>query len=226
MDLKDLGFNRVTGRHDKRLTGMESAFVGVLWVDHVGRENAISAPDLAWAWALRLKAGIADQHELEEWKRDVRHMQNHLLFKHDQVPVLSMAGKGGGYWIAETEEEASKFYAAFRQRGMTGLMKGSRGRRAAVVEAVEQIAFEFEEMADKTGTGIGPVIRIEEGKELAPEIVDALLRKMSEEPERFASNLRKIREKYFSGAVLLKKDRLAAMQAKAAELQSLIGELQ
>ena len=224
MLLKDLGFNEKTGWHNKRLTHVESVFVGILWVDHVGRENAIAGDVLAWQFARGL--GVEPWGSvIEEWKRDVRYMQNHLLFKHDHIPVMSMAGWQGGYWIAETEEEGNRFFAAFRKRAMTGFLKGTRGRRAAMVEAVEQIAFEFEEMVDKFG-GQRPEVRGQQTtKDLAPEIVDALLRKMSEDPVRFAGNLRNLREKYFSGAVVLKKENLAAMQEKAAELQALIGAI-
>ena len=220
MKLEDLGFDIKTGHHDHRLTRPESVFVGILWVDHVGDDNKISADDLAERYAFGmgfwLDPKLSSRRIVEHWKREVRYMHNHLLMKHSKIPIMSKAGNGGGYWIAETEGEADEFYRTFRERGMTGLVKASRGKQSAMVEAVEQIAFEFEDMVDRT-EGIAKAIPRKKGA-MAPEIVDSLLAKMSMEPEKFAGNLRKIREKFFSGAVVLEKERLVEMQEKARDV--------
>jgi len=221
MKLEDYGYNVRTGVHSKLLSVAESCFVGILWTDHVGRGNKISAPDFAVEFAFGMGILIGeDKKELEFWKRSVRHMQNHILEKHDQIPVMSKAGTSGGYWIAATDEEGAEFYATFRRRGLTGLVKGSRGKKAAMIEVVQQIAFEFEDLVDHTA-GVARELKEDQGH-MAPEIVDALLAKMTQSPEKFASNLRKIREKYFRGGVLLERERLAAMSAKARELQEMI----
>ncbi len=219
----DLGFDKY-GSHDKRLTHVESVFVGLLWVDHSGAANKISADDLASEFAFAL-AGIRcseDEHpeELDLWKRRVRGLQNHIIWYHRDIPILSKAGTDGGYWIAETEEEAEAFYYTFRKRGMTGLVKASRGRQSAIVDAFEQLAFNFEDMVDQTSKSEGiPRIRTRRaGDGMAPEMVDALLAKMTGQPEIFADSLRNLREKYFSGGVILEKPRLTAMKQKAAEL--------
>ena len=219
---EDLGFDRY-GSHDKRLTHVESVFVGLLWVDHSGAGNKISADDLASEFAFAL-AGIPcideqypDEHEY--WKRRVRGMQNHIIWYHRDIPMLSKAGTDGGYWIAETEEEAEAFYYTFRKRGMTGLVKASRGRQSAIVDAVEQLAFNFEDMVDKARTiPDTPRIRTRRPSDgMAPEMVDALLEKMTRSPEIFADSLRNLRAKYFSGGVILEKARLASMRQKAAD---------
>lgn len=220
MRLEDVGYNLKTGWHDRRLTHAESVFVGVLWVDHVGEKLAISADELAKRFAFGMGVSIElDRKTLEYWKRDIRELQNHILEKHDQIPVLSKPGKGGGYWIAADDSEKEEFYHSFRKRGLTGFIKATRGKRAGVVEAVEQIAFEFEDLVDQTGEAAMELKRL--GPSIAPDIVDALLSKMSMNPEEFASSLRKIREKYFSGGVLVEKNRIEAMRNKINELNEM-----
>lgn len=230
MKLEDLGYDLKTWVHDRRLTHAESVFVGLLWVDHVGMKNAISAEDFAILFAYgfggeTLNPDFAtDRMEIERWKRDVRYMQTHILEEHDDIPVISKAGEGGGYWVAAGKEEASEYYYTMRKRGLRGLVKATRGKRAAVVEAVEQLAFEFDDLTDRTAIVAKGIPRTAEP--MAPEIVDALLSKMTRDPEKFASTLRILREKYFSpGAVLLKKESLAAMRAKAQEMTDLVASL-
>lgn len=202
-----IGLDLRTGYHRKNpMTPEESSFYGALW-SHVGEKNAISARDLAE------QSGLGG--------REVRGMHNHLLFDHN-LPILSAAGWKGGYWIAEDETEARKFYDAFRRRGLTGLVKASRGRQSAMVDMVTQLSFEFEDLVDRTGAT--PRIRPSfAGMPLPVDVVDAFLEKMTGDPERFADGLRKIREKY--GAVLLPKERVRAMQAQAAKLQAMVASL-
>ncbi|MBN1626425.1 MAG: hypothetical protein JW944_07855 [Deltaproteobacteria bacterium] len=216
MKAEDYGYDPKTMIHSKKLSHAESAFIGILWVDHVGSGNKISAEDLAVEFHRIFTGDICDlradnnKKMFESWKRIVRKMQSHLLDKHDNIPVFSKAGIGGGYWIAENKEEAEAFYRTFRARGLTGLVKATRGKQAAVVEAVSQLAFEFVEISSDAGD----IIPDGKQKHLAPQIVDSLLEKMTGDPEFFAPNLRKIREKFFSGAILLEKKRLTDMQDK------------
>lgn len=217
MRFEDLGIDRKMGTHCKRLTPAESRFVGILWTDHQGLTNKISADDLAAEFC-----GIPeDERDLHKMKREVRYMHNHLLTKHSQIPILSKAGNDGGYWVAESEAEANEFYNSFRQRGLTGLVKASRGKQAAMVDMVEQISFEFDELVDRSGLQFPVTPRA--GEPLAIEVVDAFLERMSKDPEKFADGLRKIGQKY--GSVLLPKDAVEAMRAKAAELQEMVNRL-
>jgi len=237
MKLSDLGFDTKTGYHDKNLTDMESRFLSVLWTDHVGPENRISAEALAAAFDHILVFGdeVSPEEQerlgrlyrrlypkcLDKRKRDVRALQNHLLTRHDHIPILSAAGNYGGYWLANDEAEAKAFYETFRKRGLTGLVKASRGKRAALVDMMQQLSFEFEDFVDKTFPG--PVVRRADAP--APiEVVDAFLEKMTADPEKFADGLRKIGKKY--GSVLLPKDQVKALAAKAAELNSLVASLE
>ncbi len=219
MRANDFGYSN--GYHDKRLTKAESAFVSVLW-DHVGYENAISGDDLARLYSLKL-AGFqpSDKKELDLWKRDCRLMHNHLLKEHSHIPILSRAGIGGGYWIAADEGETTRFYDAFRSRGLTGLIKASRGKKAALVDLVEQLSFQFDDLVDKTG--LPAPAKTGKSVQTPVEVVDVFLERMTQNPERFSEGLRKLGRKY--GTILLPKAQVEAMRAKAAELQQLVSQI-
>lgn len=220
MRLEDLGYNPKTGVHRKQpLTPEEAAFLGMLWVDHEGEGVKISADNLALQYMQKIENQV-DRHRLEFWKREVRELQNHLLCEH-RIPILSKAGNHGGYWIAATEGESEQFYDTFRKRGLTGLVKASRGKQSAMVDMVTQLSFEFEELVDRTEQTAR--IRPVGGMPLPAEVVDAFLARMTRDPARFADGLRKIREKY--GAVLLPKERLRAVQKTASELQAMVAGL-
>lgn len=224
MKAEDFGISAVTGFHDKRLTAAESCFLGILWIDHVGAKNKISADDLAWMFAkrwARLSLPRFLPNPMNRWKRWVREMQNHLLRDHQNIPVLSKAGYEGGYWIAENEHEAAEFYDTFRKRGMTGIVKATRGKQSATVDLVQQIAFEFDDLVDHVGPG--PRVKSKASVPMPVEIVDSFLERMTREPEKFADGLRKIGEKY--GSVLLPKERLHMIESRVAELSALVGEL-
>ena len=237
MRLEDLGINSKTGYHDRTLTHAENSFLGLLWIDHVGKDNKISADELA----VKFKAALAGETipperistmlkgyrqfaagSLALLKRDVRRMQNHLLTQHENTPILSKAGNGGGYWIADSEEEADKFYDSFRQRGLTGLVKASRGKKAVMVEMMTQLSFEFEDLVDRASPSATPG-RQKAGAPTAMAVVDAFLEKMLSNPERYSADIRKLGRKF--GSVLLPKEQVAAMQHKAQELQEILTEL-
>lgn len=221
MRLEDLGIDVKTGAHKKSpLTCLESAFLGVIWVDHVGEHKALPAR----AFALRLRHKISMPGGMEQWKRAVRLIQNHVLFDHN-IPVLSKAGHKGGYWIAENKLEANAFYESFRQRGLTGLVKASRGKQSAMVDMVTQLSFKFEEMVDKT---LSATARPRADVPTPIEVVDAFFERMLRDPEQYADGLRKIGDKY--GSVLVPKSRfdamIGAMKAKTVELQELVTSLE
>ena len=234
MKLSDLGIDTKTGYHDKRLTQLEGRFLGLLWTEHQGEANKIGADLLAVNFAhvreggqalcdedLDVAAVVAQRvnpTELGRLKRDVRYVQNHLLTRHDNLPILSKAGTDGGYWIAENEAEANDFYESFRKRGLTGLVKASRGKKAILVDMMRQLSFEFDELVDLTEqTGI---IRQRVSDPTPIEVVDAFLEKMTADPAKFADGLRKIGRKY--GSVLLPKGAVRELTEQAAKLQRLV----
>ena len=242
MNLKQLGIRR-DGSHDARLTREENIFLSILWTDHVGEASAISGDALAIIFAQRclgiyfagvgtlkersdlkrlLKLMVSTENhrkQLDRWKRTVRMLQNHLLNEHDHIPILSKAGIGGGYWIAEDASELSAFYDAFRKRGLTGLVKASRGKKAVLVEIVQQLSFDFE-LEDRTR--LQPV-RPESGVSMPVQVVDQFLERMLSDPEKFAGDIRRLSNKF--GKVLFSKVQAAAMKAKIRELNELAAGL-
>lgn len=216
MKAEMLGIDVKTGYHTRVLTHEEAVFVGILWVDHVGARRAMPASALAVRYAYGV-AGVeiaGNRRAINEWKREVRYMHNHLLEMHHKIPVLSQAGRGGGYWIAENDGEAEAFFWTFRKRGLTGLVKGTRGKQSAVVEVVEQLAFELDELAH--GDGLSMPVRGAHAPSMAPAIVDALLTKMTREPEKFSDDIRRLRDKH--AAVLMPKATMDAIRAQASGL--------
>lgn len=237
MKLEDLGIDSKTRVHNRTLTHAENCFLGLLWIDHVGDENKISADELAVSFCeavaghtipAQALAGLLRGYrkfahkKLDLLKRDVRQMHNHLLTQHEHTPILSKAGNGGGYWIADSEEEAERFYDTFRQRGLTGLVKASRGKKAIMVEMMTQLSFEFENLVDKSGIPQDGRQASRDGAPAAIAVVDAFLERMLRNPGRYAEDLKKIGAKF--GSVLLPKTQVSAMQAKAAELQKILSE--
>ena len=242
MKLADLGVNSKTGHHDKTLTNAESCFVGLLWIDHMGEDNKIPADELAIEFYYALddvslsKQDVKDvlktyrefhRRELDVLKRSVRWMHNHLLTQHEHTPILSRAGVGGGYWVADSKEEAERFYDTFRQRGLTGLVKAARGKQSVLVEMMTQLSFEFGDLVDKSETrdrrSVARSQRKRAGAPAAIAVVDAFLEKMLRNPEKYSEDLKKIGQKF--GSILLPKTQVSAMQAKAAELQVILSGL-
>lgn len=233
MKFEDLGIDSKSRNHDKRLTTAESRFLGILFTDHVGEGYKISADELAVRFDFAMQGIEFDEKQAsyiimsfkrQPWfdkkKRTVRHFHNHLLTMHENISILSKAGIGGGYWMADGKEEAAEFYNTFRRRGMTGLVKASRGKKAALVDMMEQVTFEFEDLA----VNIGVLDKADiSGDPAAIAVVDSFLGRMLENPEKFSSGLKKLSKKY--GSVLLDKAEVSAMKVKANELSRLVASL-
>lgn len=233
MNQADLGINPATKRHDKRLTGTESRFLSILWTDHVGETNKISADELAVRFDFATDgvsfddtqaSCIIERFRKQPWfdkkKRTVRHLHNHLLTMHDRVPILSKAGISGGYWMSGDKQEAAAFYDTFRKRGITGLVKAARGKKSVLIDMMQQLTFEFEDLS----LNVGVVDKVDTTKDSAAiAVVDSFLERMLADPEKFAGGLRKLSKKY--GSILLDKTEVAAMKAKAAELSTLVEAL-
>jgi len=220
MKAEDMGIDIETGEHARDMTRAETAMMGVL-SRHVNKYNKIAAEDLAVEWREHmnyLRVTYTVYHRLiEGWKREVRSMVNHLVIDHDQ-PILSKAGPDGGYWIAENQAEVEEFYETFRRRAMTGLTKAARGKQAVLADMVKQLTFEFEDL--KTPR---PALaaKIRPGLDPAPVVmVSTFLDKMTKEPERYANELKLLRDKF--GKVLLPKDMFGEIQDLSHKLSGLL----
>ncbi len=233
MKLEAMGIDSASGIHDRKLTHAETVFVEILWRNYEGKDNRASADALAVQWGSGIegfsialsdlpgtvrRARGADPKALLLAKREVRTLQNHLLFDHDDIPVMSKAGPGGGYWMAGSVDEMEEFFNTFRMRGITGIKKAARGRKAGVIDAFKQLTFEFEEEDSR----VSYAGKIKRRVELpgALDVVDAYLERMMADPEQFADGLRKIGRKY--GSVLLPKEVLAEIVATSARFQELV----
>lgn len=223
---EDYGYDPKTGAHIKNpLTHAENAFLGIIWIDHVGPENKIPAKEFAKRYAAKLISRMLyTRDELEGWKRRIREMQNHILTKHN-IPVLSEAGIYGGYYISEDPRDGYRFYDTFIRRGKTGFIKGTCGRKSSMVDVVTQLTFEWDDLVDQAGLKVGP----DEKRIDAPvEVVDAFFQKMLENPEKFAGGLRKLGEKY--GSVLVPRKRfdeiVSALKTHSEQLQGLVKSLE
>jgi hypothetical protein len=234
MKLEDFGIEPKTGIHDRNLTRAENLFVGILWVDHVGDENAIAADDLA----IRFHASLNDWEELtdqdlerrkylmtvtgtnrrilDRWKRDVRLMQNHLLEDHDRIPVISRAGVGGGYWIAASDDELDMFHNSFKSRAITGFRKAHRGNKLKMAKSFRQIAFDFEMIGKDELMPVRPGA----GVSMPVEVVDQFLERMLAQPEKFAGDIQRLSEKY--GGVLMAKHRHQAARRMVRDLARIL----
>jgi hypothetical protein len=223
---EDYGYAPKTGMHIKNpLTRVESAFLGIIWIDHVGPENKIPAKEFAKRFAEKFLGYTPYTRDtLEYWKRRIRAMQNHILMKHD-IPVLSEAGINGGYYISEEPRDGYRFHDTFIRRGKTGFVKGTCGKKSSMVDAVTQMTFEWDDLVDQAGLKVGPG---EREIDAPVEIVDAFFQKMLEDPERFAAGLRKLGEKY--GSVLVPRKRfdeiVSALKTHSDQLQGLVKSLE
>ena len=210
--------------------------MGILWDGHFGEQNKMSADELALRFDRALNGSeVTDdtvrtalwnlkayrREYLEARKRDVRKMHNHLLMKHNNIPLYSAAGAGGGYWLGESEDEGMSFYNTFRKRAMTGMTKASRGRKAVMIEMMAQLTFDFDELVDEAG--IEEDIKGRTVSSASIAVVDAALSKMMANPERYADDLRKLGSKFSS--VLLPKSQAAAIKTKAEELQRIVASI-
>jgi len=222
MKAEDMGIDPHTGEHTRDFSKAETAMMGVL-SGYVGKYSKIPAEDLAVQWREHmdyLKVSYNEyQRRIEMWKREVRSMINHLVIDHDQ-PILSKAGSAGGYWIAESQAEVDEFYETFRRRAMTGLTKAARGKQAVLADMVKQLTFEFDEL--KTARPAIAAISIKPiAHEPAPVVmVSTFLDQMTREPEKYANELRLLRDKF--GKVLLPREMFGEIQALSHKLSGLL----
>ena len=224
MKAEDMGIDPHTGEHTRDFSKAETAMMGVL-ARHVSKHNKIAADDLAVEWREHmgyLKVTYNEfQRRLDMWKRDVRSMVNHLVIDHDQ-PILSKAGSAGGYWIAKDQAEVDEFYETFRRRAMTGLTKAARGKQAVLADMVKQLTFEFEDMKAARPALAGKVRP--QIHEPAPVVmVSSFLDKMTKDPERYANELKLLRDKF--GKVLLPREMFGQIQELSQQLSGLLDKV-
>lgn len=210
----DLGISD-DGRHTSSLTGIEAACIGVLEARGPGRDNAVPSDDLA-------HVVFGSRGDVD--KRNLRELVNHLINTH-LLPICSMPGYGGGYWLPASPEEEAAVYEARRKRALTGLMKMSRGRKAAYVETLEQLTLYFDEPEGKDAI---------ERLRLTPEddkggmpawlhLVTRLLAKLEQDPQRYAAEIRQLQQMY--GGIFVPKAKVRQIDAKIREAGQMLASL-
>lgn len=215
MQDKDLGI--INGKHEPVLTQVEAKCVAILRTMGSGRESAIPAERLA----LNI-FGSWDLTASDEPLRDLRRLVNHLIITHSQ-PIISKAGKGGGYYLPATEEEILEYYNAFHKRAMTGLLKASRGKKSAFIELVGQLAFGF----DSPET-----LEVIENLDLTPEadpvpafvgIITQGLERLAADPQRYAAEIRQIQKAH--GEIFVPREKVTALRDMTQKIGELLKEI-
>lgn len=212
MTYADLGIDRKTGAHSMELTGTESICIRILQERGTGRIAAIPAADLAYNLFMTGELGT----------RGVRTLINHLIMTH-AIPIMCEAGPGGGYYLAGDPEETARFKETFRRRAMTGLVKAARGSKAAYVDLMYQYTLGFD---DPKTQHVIEKLRLLPEENSAPawvQLVTKLLDRFSEDPQRYALEIRRIQTTY--GDIFVPREKVSMLKKKTEEFQKLLSEI-
>jgi len=204
---------RPDGTHSRKLSDTEARCVAAL-KNHVGRPDAIAAEDLVE----HVFGIMADQED----KRNLRHLINHLIITH-RMSILCMAGPGGGYYLPATPEEVRAFYHAFHKRAMTGLVKASRGQKAAFIDTIEQLTLWYDA---PEGEALLARLTPERDKDPTPawvQLVTRHLERLSADPQKFAAEIAALQDKF--GDIFVPRAKLQRLNALSDELQTLLKEV-
>jgi hypothetical protein len=212
MTYAELGIDKKTGVHSPELTGTESICVRILQERGTGRIAAIPAAQLATSLFLNGEMG----------KRGLRTLINHLIMTH-AIPIMCEAGPGGGYYLAGDTIETARFKETFRRRAMTGLVKASRGSKAAYVDLMYQYTLGFD---DPTTQRVIEKLRLLPEENTAPawvQLVTKLLDRISADPQAYAAEIRRIQATY--GEIFVPREKVTILKQKTAEFQKLLSEI-
>ncbi len=210
---EDMGI-REDGTHNRNLTVIEASCSGALEGNSKGRKYAMSASELI-TW-------VFPEQDPEQAKRNLRHLVNHLICTH-RLPICSMPGNGGGYWMPETKEEETAVYEARRKRAFTGLLKMSRGRKGAYVDTIEQLTFWFDE---PEGAKALERLRLAPDKDEMPawlKLVTRYLSRIEKDPQRYAAEISAIQHNF--GDIFVPRGTMVELKSKLSEVQELLGKI-
>lgn len=207
----DLGIDK-NGVHSTALTGIESQCLDILHKRGCGRAAAISALDLAWELTLWGDRG----------KRGLRTLINHLIMTH-AFPIMCEAGGGGGYFLAGDTAETERFKVTFRRRAMTGLVKASRGSKAAYVDMMYQYTLGFDDPETQAAIEHMRFLPEEDSTPAWVQLVTKLLDRFSSDPKTYAAEIRRIQKAY--GDIFVPREKVTLLKEKTAEFQQLLSEI-
>ncbi len=167
-----------------------------------------------------------EMHRTENCKRRVRATVNSLIMVHG-IPIMCMAGTGGGYYLPANAADVEGNHQAFYKRAMTGLVKAARGRRSAYADAMVQLTLGFESEAAALGAGLrtedgGP--RGEDGPPAWVSVVSGLLQQVKGDPAKYASEIKRIQDEF--GDIFVRRDQVARIKQLSTELNKALEGLQ
>jgi hypothetical protein len=192
----------------------------------LGYAGRLSSNDLAQAiysiyWDMANPVEREELHRFENCKRRVRAVVNSLIIAHG-ISIMCRAGIGGGYYLPATKEEVEENSRSFHRRAMTGLIKESRGRKAAYADAMVQLTLGFEGEAEgyRELTG-GPA---EDGPPAWVTVVTGLLEQVKGDPVKYAAEIRRLQEQF--GDIFVRRDRVEKLKELSGELSRVLEGLQ
>lgn len=145
-------------------------------------------------------------YRMESCKRRVRTAVNRLIIVHG-VPIMCRAGTGGGYYLPATTADVEENHGAFHKRAMTGLIKASRGRKAAYADAMVQLTLGFESEAEAYREMVtGTSAPAEVGPPAWVSVVSGLLQQVKGDPARYAAEIKRIQDEF--GDIFVRRERL------------------
>lgn len=214
MKLLDLGYQE--NKHHQTLTPFEARCVDVLTELGTGQLWAIPAGHLA------IKLGLALNLDTDSGKRKLRKLINHLIIDH-KIPIMCKAGQGGGYFLADSDEEVQEFCNAFRRRAMTGLLKQSQGKKAAFVDLMTQLTLDFDtpEMVEAREK-----LQFTKDEDPVPTfvtVVTKFLDRITGDPKKYAEEIRELQTKY--GDIFVPAGWKQQLSKQIMDLQSLMGRI-
>jgi len=210
---EDLGISE-DGTHQKALTDIEACCVDILKQQAQGRENALSAMDMG--------DFVFPMEDKEQGKRDLRELVNHLICTH-RIPICSMPGQGGGYWLPENKAEVEAVYQARRKRAFTGLIKMSRGKKSAYVDILQQITLGFDEPAGNIAI---ERFKFAPDKDAGPtwlKLVTRFLSMMDKDPQKYAAEISALQNSFRD--IFVPRGMVIQLRRKTEELQELLKKI-
>ena len=207
----DLGIDK-DGRHHLELTLMERSCFGAIEGRGLGRAAAISAGHLSCSLGLYGETG----------KRKLRHLINHLIMSH-KLPIMCEAGTGGGHYLPGCADEVARFKKAYHRRSMTGLVKMSRGSKAAYVDMMMQYTLGFDDPETQAVMERLSMAPDEDPVPVWVQLATRLLDRFSSDPVRYAEEIRKLQITY--GDIFVPREKVSMLKQKTAEFQKLLSEI-
>jgi hypothetical protein len=191
---------------------------GILSSNALARAIYSAAADMA---ALTLAEKL---YRLESSKRRVRKAVNALIIVHG-VSIMCRAGSGGGYYLPATTADVEENHGSFHKRAMTGLIKASRGRKAAYADAMVQLTLGFESEAEAYREMlIGASTPAEDGPPAWVSVVSGLLQQVKGDPAKYAAEIKRIQDEF--GDIFVRRDQVAKIKQLTTELNKALEGLQ